>query len=328
MPGRPVIASKCTGRRYSFLAVMAAAACFSLAGAPPPKGAPARIRIPVWLDSSHEWKSGDFHVKLEGAGCEVLDVKGPQDDLMLLIVADLAGDLAMAEPAKDALIQRVQDLSPRTYVGLLRAQDGLRVVVDPTPDRVAVSNAIRNLPISGKAGLLDTIDVAGQIADSVLNKTAVRVAILYVSDSDIANYRDDYTNPVINRSDDHDLSRKFSDQLVQEKVSKLAVTLSAQQTPVFIVHLNIRADRLSEAYQNGLKRLADTTAGSAIFCRSSSEVAGAIARSFDLITSHYSLTLAVPEKLRRSVQVQLTAAGPEGGLHGLNYRTRMLLRAR
>ena len=73
--------------------------------------------------------------------------------------------------------------------------------------------------------------------------------------------------------------------------------LATRQAPLFVVHLRYRGDRLGEAYQNGLKQLAEVTGGTAIFCRSSEEIAErhCIARSAS-ITSSYSVTLALPQR--------------------------------
>ena len=42
-----------------------------------------------------------------------------------------------------------------------------------------------------------------------MRKSPVRVSVLYITDGSIYSYREDYTNPVINESDPHDLSRRF-----------------------------------------------------------------------------------------------------------------------
>jgi hypothetical protein len=295
--------------------------------AAPPVNLPSRqIRVPVWVES----RSGeplavkDLQATLEGAPSRVLDVKGPGNDLMLLVVLDLVGDLFLVEPAKDAFIAEINKLPSNTYVGLLRAQDGLKVLVDPTADRAAVSTAVENLPVSGKAGLLETVETIAQIGDNILSKTAVRVAVLYVTDSDIANYREDYTNPVINSSDAHDLSRRFPEALIQEKISKLEGALAARQTPLFIAHLRYRGDRLNEAYQNGLKQIADRTGGASLVCRSSAEIPESIQHIVELISSQYSVTLAVPDRKGTNVQVQLE----DGSHRTLSYRTRFSLKTR
>jgi hypothetical protein len=56
---------------------------------------------------------------------------------------------------------------------------------------------------------------------------------------------------VINWSDSRDLSRRFRRARAGPDRG-LDAKLSMRQTPLFIVHLEYRPDRLNEAYQNGL----------------------------------------------------------------------------
>ena len=51
--------------------------------------------------------------------------------------------------------------------------------------------------------------------------------VCVVTDSDVNNYREDFTNPTINWSDSGDISRRFRDGLVRERVSKLDAALEA-----------------------------------------------------------------------------------------------------
>jgi hypothetical protein len=243
--------------------------CCSLAAAPPPRPASGILKVALWTDAQNgaPLAAKDLSATLAGVESRVVDVKGPGDDLMLVTVLDLTGDLSLAEPAKDALAADIDKLPPRTTVAVMRAQDGAKVLADPGADRSAAVAAVRDLPVSGKAGLLNTVETVTGLADSILAKTSVRVAVLYVTDSDPENYREDFTNPVINSSDSHDLSRKFPEALVQDKISKVAAVLAQRQAPLFVVHLRYRSDRLGEAYQSGLKQLAEVTGGSAVFCR-------------------------------------------------------------
>lgn len=299
-----------------------------LAAPPPPKASVRQLRVPVWAEAKSASEQTlvlkDLRAKLGGADTRVVALRGPQDDLMILVVLDMVGDLSYVGPARDALIAELEKLPPTTYVGLMRAQDGLKVLVDPTVDRAAATEAIRNLSISGKAGFLETVETAARVGDTILTKTPVRVAVLYLTDSEIENYREDYTNPVINSSDSHDLSRRFPEVLIQEKFSKLTAAMASWQTPLFVVHLRYRSDRLGQAYQNGLKQIADLTGGASTICRSSAEIPEAVQRMFGLISSQYSVTLAVPERKFKNVQVQLEAEDQRP----LNYRTRFFLKAR
>jgi len=310
--------------RRRVLGICAVAVLGSLLWAAP-KERRGHFRIPFWLASSGEQASPairpkDLSASLGGAPTKVLKVNGPEDDLLVLVVFDLTEYLELADSAKQAFTAALERLPGQARVGLLRSQDGLRVLVDPTADRTALSDAVRAIPVSGKAGLLETVETVETVADAVLAKADIRVAILYVTDSDVGNYREDFTNPVINSSDSGDLSRRFPEQLVREKVSRMEANLAGRQAPLFIVHLNYRSDRLNEAYQVGLKRLAEITGGGAEFCRSVVEIPTAIQKSIELITSHYSVSLEVPQRSLKNVEIQLGLAGGEGE-RSLSYRT-------
>jgi hypothetical protein len=311
-------------RRVVLLSLLAALPHWASPPAATKEG--GRLKVPLRVDGAAVERIGakDLTARLGGASSPVLAVHGPEDDLVVLAVLDLAGDPAFASPAKDALIAGVRKLHSRAWVALLRAQDGLRVLLDPTADRDALAAAIEAVPVSGKAALLDTVETAGRIADAILANSDVRVAVLYITDSDIENYREDFSNPVINRSDSRDLSRRFPEVLVQEKISKMEASLAGRQAPLFIVHLRNYGNRLNEAYRNGLMRLAEVTGGMSVFCRSDVEIPGAVNRALESISSYYSVTVAMPEGRADTLQVQLE----HGGGHTLNHRTRFVLKGR
>jgi len=275
--------------------------------------------VPVWI-AAGDASAKDFNAKVDGAAAPVVAARGPADDLIVLVVLDWTGDLALADTARDALIAELEKLPPNARVALMRAQDGLQVLSDPTSDRAALTNAIQAVPVSGKAGFLDTVEVAARIADSILTKAAVRVGLVYITDSDIYNYREDFANPVINSSDQHDMSRRFPEGLVREKVTKLQSKLAAFETPLFIVHLAYRNDRLNEAYQGGLMQFAAASGGSGVFCRSRAEIPGAVAGAFHSIATHYSLVLRMPERPSKILQVEVANEGCT-----LTYRNRFVV---
>lgn len=302
-------------------ALLLSLACFAALAAPP-KGRRNVLRVPVWVQEGNgatPLAAADFGVKLDGRPARVLSARGPADDLLVLLVLDLSEQLSLAEIAKEALAETLGGLPPGARVALLGAQDGLRVLVDPTADRAAVAAAIRAYPVTGKAGLLDTVETAARLADSIMAKAAVRLVLLYVTDSDIHNYREDFINPVINSSDHHDLSRRFPEGLVREKVSKLEAKLAALETPLALVHLDYRSDRLNQAYQSGLMRLAAAAGGTSVFCRSRADIPGEIAAAFRAIVSHYSLEVEAPARPPRILPVELESGGRVAG-----YRSRFV----
>lgn len=278
-------------------------------------GQPDTLRIPFWIQadvasSGQPISPEEIKVQLGLEPGQVRQVLGPDDGTLLLLIADLSGSLTSAQLAKTALKNNLEELPPNVQVALLRAQDGLRVLVDPSPDRSPLLAAIESLQVSGRAGLLETIPLAVRLGDAILSKAAVRVAVLYITDSEVSNYREDFTNPTINRSDSGDLSRRFRDGLIRDRVARLDASLAATQTPVFIVHLNYRTDALNEAYQTGLMTLASATGGSAWFCRSQPEIGAAVTDAFRAVTSHYSLIVDLPaEPVPKSLEVILESPG-------------------
>ncbi|HXG34686.1 MAG TPA: hypothetical protein VNJ11_15075 [Bryobacteraceae bacterium] len=287
------------------LATVALAAALAAAA---PKTRRERVAIPVWADGQ-ALEPAAVEARLAGQEVRVEAVRGPGDDLLLLLVLDLSGDVGLAETAREALAKEAEALPPNAWVGLMRAHDGLRVLLDPTAGRAELARAIRETAPGSYAGLLDSAQTVMELADHILRKSGVRVAVLYVTDSDVRRYREDFTNPVINSSDPRDLSRRFPEGLIQEKIRKVDGTLALLEAPLFIVHLDYRSDRLNEAYQAGLKQLAATTGGGSEFCRSPAEIPEAIRRSLGRIASHYSVVVAMPPRAPRIIPVELRAAG-------------------
>lgn len=276
---------------------------------------PLRVSIPAWIESQDLPAGSSFAATLNGKPAEIASKLGPRSDQIVLLVMDVTGDPALVDPARDALIAEISKLPANIWVGAMRAQDGLRVLADPAAERTGVIDAIRNLPNSGNPGLLETVQPALELADALLNKSPVRVSVLFVTDGSIYRYREDYTNPVINQSDPHDLSRRFPEALVEEKISKLLDATAALQAPLFVVHLHNRNDRLNRAYQNGLQTLAEATGGRADFCRSVAEVPEAISAAFERIANEWQITLKVPPRVHGSAQVRLTVRSGGEDLH-------------
>ena len=278
------------------------------------------LRVPVWAPAGVELTGEQLHVKVDGKKTKILGVRGPEAGLMLLVILDVAGDLSLVEPARQALTAGMDKAPENVYAGLLRAQDGLQVVLDPTAAREDFRAAVDAQAVGGRAGLLNTVDTVTRLADAIAGKADVRLAALYISDSNIHNYREDYTNPVVNSSDSRDLSRRFPEGLVKEKIARLLASVAARQTPLFIVHLDYRSDRLNEAYQTGLLELATATGGTAEFCRSVGEIPAAVSKTLEAILTHWSVEVELPEKAAKQATVAVEAQETS-----LRYRSRFLL---
>jgi hypothetical protein len=213
--------------------------------------------------------------------------------------------LTLIDSARPALVEKLGALPANNWVAVLKSQDVLQVVQDPTPDREKTAAAIREYVATGKAGLLTTVESASAVGDSLLNRTNVRVAVLYVTDSNIYNYREDFTNPVINSSDSQDLSRRFPDQLIREKMQKLSDGLASSETPLYFVHLNYFSDPINEAYQRGLLQWAEETGGAGAFCRSRGEIPEAVEKIVSAAAKHWSVAVELRSVKSRTATVDL-----------------------
>jgi hypothetical protein len=299
------------------------------ATAPSPTTPASYLSIPLWTDpASTNVAKADLFAFINNQRTAIDKVLPPDSDLVILIVLDLAGDLALVEPAKESLVAELDKLPPNVWIALLHAQEGLSVLADPTADRAAVSQLIQSLPISGKAGLFDTLEPVATLAGDMLRKADVRVAALYITDSDVTNYREDLTNPVINSSDPHDLSRRFSDSLIRERAARLERQLAHSSAPVFIVHLQYRASGLNQSYQSVLASLAEASAGFASFCRSTASIPLEIANMIAYIRSSYFLKIAIPPRPASVLQVRLEWKDEAKSQPRLAYRARILVKQR
>ena len=282
----------------------------------------ANVSIPAWVEANDCSKPPQFEAALNGKAVPVTAQLGPGSDEVVLVVLDVTGDLTLVEAAKQALIAEVSKLASNAWVGLLRTQDGLHVLADPDPSRQPLIDAVRSLSNSTEPGLLGTVQSALELADGIMRKSPVRVSVLYITDGSIYSYREDYTNPVINESDPHDLSRRFPEALVNAQISKLVEASSSLEAPLFVVHLNYRRDRLNVAYQNGLETLADASGGKCDICRSEAEIPQAISAMFARISSAWRLTLALPTRIHYNVQIHLSAPCGDGDLR-ISWRTHL-----
>lgn len=267
----------------------------------------AELRVPVWVADQTELRADQIKAWINGDKAVVEDLQNPDEPLLLILVMDTVGDLSRIDAARSAIARHVEEMNSHWRVALLQAQDGLRVVEDPTSDHAKLLASLSALPVSGTPGLLDAVAPAASIAQSVLTQSDVRVAVLFVTDGSITQYRGDYSAAVVNPSDSGDLSRRFRDRVVQERVTSLIASLRAYSAPLFFVHLQERNGDLDVAYQNGIQRFAEETAGKAYFVRAISDVASAVDGAIQRIGAHYSVRLKAPASSATPLDIRLEA---------------------
>jgi hypothetical protein len=286
-----------------FLMVLASVFAFSLAASA--RAQASSVAVPAWIAEGSCGERPKFEASLDGKPVPVIDKLGPSSDQVILVVMDLTSGLSRIEPAKQALIAQLSKLHSNIWVALLDAQNGLHVLADPgAKPRVAIA-AIRTISNVGEPGMLETVTSALALADGIAGKSRVRVSVLYITDGSIYSYREDYTDPVINQSDPHDLSRRFPEVLIEDKIADLMDAIRSIEAPLFVVQLHYRSDRLNEAYQNGLDVLARATGGDSYTCQSVAGIPDAIARMFARISDTWLLTLRVPAKSHSDIEIHL-----------------------
>ncbi len=155
------------------------------------------------------------------------------------------------------------DFSLRPLIGALlyrmnRCDAGDKAVLNHFVSILSGGNGgKKRLDIQGSSDRLDasytlgtniiTSELLGTLSLAEVQAIQDAAAILFVTDSDVANYREDLVNPRVNPSDRGDMSRRFPDVLVRERASKLDSSLATLRTPVFILQLAYRNDNLNDA---------------------------------------------------------------------------------
>lgn len=290
------------------------------------------LKIPVWAEQEENafWKDGkqqSFRIFLDGKETAIKSFQNPNSSSIVLVVFDTVSALARVDDARTALQQQLKELGSQYWVGLMKVHDGLSVLQEPTPDRQLLSEKIQAIQVNGKAGLLDSLEAISQMASAIMQKAAVRLSVLYVTDSGIGNYRADYLNPVINSSDSGDLSRRFSDRVIQERMSRLSQDLNQFTVPLYILHLDYRGDTLNLAYQSGLENIAVSSGGQAIFCRTRDEISSSLSSLMGRLRAGYVLTVDQPNTKRSAVKVHIEAKRADGkSLPRLTHVSQIYLR--
>ena len=239
------------------------------------------FKASVWVDGPR----GELRVDVDAKPVGIRSVATPDDELVLLLVTDTVKFLDRSDAARDAIIDCLDRLGPKYYAGLMSAQDGLTVHLDPSRGRMKLRDKFQSIAVRGVPGLLDVVKQVSEIADYTLEAGAVRVAVLFVTDGEIEDYRGDYTIPVVNPSDRRDLSRRFRSELILQRIRSISASLRTSQAPLFFLHLARQHDELNEVYQNGISEFARLTGGRALFAAGLQEVPAMVRSLVDEISS-------------------------------------------
>ena len=277
------------------------------------QGSSEVFKTAVW----HEGPAREMAVSLGGEGAAVRSVQTVEDHLILLLVMDTVKFPDRVDAVRDALVAKLTSLGPKYFAGVMSAQDGLRVVLDPVRGRARLSEKLQSLDVRGVPGLMDVVEQVSEIADQTLASAEVRVAVLFVTDGEIEDYRGDYTIPVVNPSDSSDLSRRFRGQLILERIRSIVDRLEGAKAPLFFLHLARQYDSLNEVYQNGISEFSQTTGGSAVFVRGVQEIPAVVEQLLDEIAEHSVVTIDAACEGIQKLEIQSSAGSVR---HRENFR--------
>jgi len=285
---------------------------------PPNKTRTVQFKLPIWLGAPSERAEGSLSasglkITVGKVPVTVSALKGPESPALLFVALDTVGDIANINQARQTVIEEVQALGTQFWAGLISAQEQTQVLQEPTADRALLQQKIEELTQIGKAGLLESIQPIAELATGVLLNSEVRVAIIFITDSDIGNYRADYLNPPVNASDSRDLSRRFAGRALQEKISRMAGLMARTQAPVFIVHIDAGLDPLNRSYHNGLKQLAEATGGQCLLSKTSGDISLNIHEAFQWAKSFYLAEFSLQSEKSGYTRIQIAPVVTEDG---------------
>lgn len=260
-----------------------------------------RFCVPLWVlkdgaPVQPRMGRGDLSIFAGPEPLQITRQERPGTPTFLFLAFDLVEDQAPINAAKQSLAQEVRKLGPEYWVGLIGVQETLSVIQDPTKDKRLLLKKIRQSRQFGKAGLLESIQALADFSSSLMRRSSVRVAVILVTDSDVANYRTEYRNPTINRSDSRDLSRRFQGRALQEEISRLSTAMVRFPVPLLVVHVAPGRDSLNRTYQDGLVQVAGAAGGRLFLSKSTGDIPRTLQEAFEWADSFYAVEFEVPPR--------------------------------
>jgi len=260
-----------------------------------------RFRVPLWIlqdgiPITPPLLQEDIAFFSDSDPLKIIRQTEPGSPTLLFLAFDLVGDLPTITPAKRAIINQIQELGPEYWVGLILARETLSVLQKPTRDKKLLQEKIEETRQIGKAGLLESIQSLADFSSSLMNRSTIRIGVILVTDSDVGNYRFNYLNSPINRSDSRDLSRRFPDRALQEEFIRISNAIVAYPVPLLVVHIDPKNDRMNRTYQEGLGQVANTMGGRLFLSKSPGDIARTLQEAFDWVTSFYVIDFEVPRR--------------------------------
>ena len=208
-------------RIRSFLPAILALALAAGAGAQ----SPLVIKIPVCLLG----EDGKPEADLPGLDFRVIQGEtvlhrthywGPESPVLIVLALDTTGNLTWIDTLRNELAAFVAGLPPNVQIMVVTINDGIRVVQNNTRDPKLLTEAVRNYDITGRPGFLENLESLQEKSDRIFERFPMRVATLFVTDSDIYGYR-----------------RRFSSSDFTTEVERIKTRLQGFYAPIYVLRL-------------------------------------------------------------------------------------------
>ena len=187
--------------------------------------APPVIKIPVCLmgedgKPATNMPGVDFRVSEGDTVLTRTHYWGPDSPILIVLALDTTGNLTWIDTLRDELAKFVAQLPPNVQLMVVTINDGIRIVQNNTSDPHLLTQAIRNYDITGRPGFLENVESLEEKSDRIFERFPMRVATLYVTDSDIYGYR-----------------RRFSSSDFTTEVERIKTRLQGFYAPIYVLRL-------------------------------------------------------------------------------------------
>jgi hypothetical protein len=145
---------------------------------------------------------------------------GPESPLLIVLALDTTGDLTWINTLRTGLEAFVRHLPANIQVMVVTINDGIKVVQNNTADPDALARAVQQYDITGRPGFLENVVSLEEKSDRILERYPLRVATLYVTDSDLYGYR-----------------RRFSPSDFTTEVERIKSQLWKFSAPLYVLRL-------------------------------------------------------------------------------------------
>lgn len=157
-----------------------------------------RAKIPVFATDAdatpvEPHQAEDFRLTQDGRPVSVTEFLEADSPLLLILALDTTGDRTYIDAVRESLTEFTRTLPANIQIMVLTINDGVKPVQNNTADKELLAAAIADYAITGRPGFLENVATVAANANKIFMRHPLRVATLFITDSDIYNYRRRYS---------------------------------------------------------------------------------------------------------------------------------------